>query len=266
MKGSLYFVKQYDFVIKLSEIRRKKLLKRAFFVSFLLHFLFFALFISLSFVNKNHYKPQIIEVLPADYKPFPTEEKVPEAVPEKTQEKETIENREPVTPIEKEKVIATKEAKETKQESSFKIPVNTKPDLSWRKNVDKIVSKEKLKKITVSKLDNLSKGEDNKKAPHITSTNVPLVYARMLSYLIRSHWSIPEDLGHKFYGLSAEIEVTIDTMGNIKSSTISRSSGDPIFDDYAKDAVAKTGKIPLPPKEVFTSIFLNDKIIIEFRP
>ena len=55
-------------------------------------------------------------------------------------------------------------------------------------------------------------------------------------------------------------------MGNIKSSTISRSSGDPIFDDYAKDAVAKTGKIPLPPKEVFTSIFLNDKIIIEFRP
>lgn len=262
MKGSVYFVKQYDFVIKLSEIRRKKLLKRAFLVSFLLHFLFFALFTSLSFLNKNHYKSQIIEVFPADYKPFPTKEKVPE----KTKEKETVENKEPANPVEKEKIIATKETKEPMQERTFKIPVNAKPDFSWRKNVDKIVSKEKPKKITVSKLDNVSKSEDNKMLPQTTSTNVPLGYARMLSFLIRSHWSIPEDLGHKFYGLSAEIEVTIDAMGNIKSSTISRSSGNPIFDDYAKDAVAKTGKIPLPPKEVFASIFLNDKIIIEFRP
>jgi len=39
-----------------------------------------------------------------------------------------------------------------------------------------------------------------------------------------------------------------------------------LFDYYAKEAVLKTGKLPLPPKEILATIFLNGKITIEFKP
>lgn len=201
---------------------------------------------------------QIIEIAEADYVPLPEKEKPLDTNAEAENTEEQI----------KEKSIKKKEDEKNlvKEESSFKIPERKRPDLSWKKDVEKSFSKENINKITVSKLQTDSKKEVIQNTRNTSQVAVPISYVRMLGFLIRSHWYIPEDLGHKFYGLSAELEVTIDAYGNIKSVDVSRSSGNSVFDYYAREAVLRTGKFPLPPKELFATVFLNDKIIIEFKP
>ncbi|GAB4439642.1 MAG: hypothetical protein OHK0040_11140 [bacterium] len=244
------------------EVKRKKLLKKAFFLSLLCHIAFFSLFITLSLplFKKSDIVPQVIEITNADYVPFPEKEKPVDKEEEAKKEEER--------PISKnENVIKKEEQKSSpKEEGDFKIPERKRPDFSWKKDVEKKLPQENLNKITVSNLQRDSTKDALINAKNAPVPSVPLAYARMLGFLIRSHWYVPEDLGHKFYGLSAELEVTIDAFGNIKNVVVTRSSGNGSFDFYAKEAVLKTGKFPLPPKETFATIFLDDKIRVEFKP
>jgi TonB family protein len=168
---------------------------------------------------------------------------------------------------------------------------NTRPDTSWRDSVSKALPDRKAgvpQKITVSKMEQqtgkaggasgtgaggagsgsaAAKGTAPSYAGKSGGLGGPAMsYLGMLINIFRNNWSLPEDLGHKFYNLSCEIEVSVDAGGNIKKTEVARSSGNSVFDFYAKDAAMKTKKIPLPPKEIFESLFLSDKITLEFKP
>lgn len=201
---------------------------------------------------------QVIEITEASYVPLPEKEKPINTKEETKSEKD----------LDTEKIVKkdTDDKKNVDEENDFKIPERKKPNLDWKKDVEKKLLKENIKKITVSKLQNDIKRNVPQNEKGTSQQMAPVGYARMLGFLIRSHWYIPEDLGHKFYGLSTELEVTIDLTGNIKNVDVYRSSGNSVFDYYAKEAVLKTGKFPLPPKELFATIFINGKIIIEFKP
>jgi len=261
LKGSVFFIAQYDFVTKVTRQRKKRLLKKALFLSLLCHTFFIAAFIFIAkpFLTNKEVTPQLIEITEAPYVPLQEKEVKNEAqetmqdVPEKDKaEIKAVEKKE----APKEDVVEKKE---------FRIPERKRPDPSWRSKVEKEFTKPAPKKIVISRSD-----IEYKKQPYqdvkSTQPTVPASYIRMIGFLIKSHWYIPEDLGHKFYGLSAELDVTIDAIGTIKKVEIASSSGNNLFDYYAKEAVLKTGKLPLPPKEILETIFLNGKITIEFKP
>ncbi len=261
LKGSVFSIKQYEFITKVEESRKKNLLKKAFFLSLCLHLLVFAgFFVFYSHLfKKGETVSKEIQVALADYVPFPSEQK-----PE-TKEEPVVNEKQDLPAVKENKQESEKTPLRTEPE--FKVPDRRRPDLSWRSNVEKKVQIERTQPPLPSKVSVNYKALPQQTAKAGTQANASQIsYARMLGFLIRSHWSVPEDLGHKFYGLSAELVVTIDSSGNIKNIEISRSSGDKTFDYYAKEAVSRTGRFPLPPKDLFATLFLDGKITIEFKP
>lgn len=251
MKGSIFVIKQYEFLNLLTQRRRKILIKKAFLLSLILHLLFFLVF-SLSFSRvktKVTLKSEEILVINADYVPFSKEESHTEI---KEERKEVVENNVSKT------VKNTEETKERKND--FTMRERRRVDKGWHAEIEKRFKIRNLEKIVISKgIDDIKKHlKWDQKESQVSSS--PTNYIKLLAILIRSHWSIPEDLGHKCYDKSVEWEIAIDDAGKIKEVNLVRSSGYSDCDFYAKEAILKTKQFPLPPKE------LGDRIIIEFRP
>lgn len=255
MSGSVYITKQFEFIEKKIAERKRKRFKNSLFLSLTFHALFIigVTLFAFSPFSKKDLQSKIFVVEHAEYKPFPSENKPapPDAPVEKA-----------VEPEQKPAVV------EQKQKPTLPEKYRTQPDLSWRENVSKIIPEKKppavISKITVSKA--VSEKPVVAAQPSGVSPRQVNSYLAGLASIFRSHWTIPEDIAHKCYGKVTEIEVSIDLLGNIKSATVVKSFGDADCDFYARDAALKTKQIPLPPKEMFESLFLSDKITLEFKP
>jgi colicin import membrane protein len=62
---------------------------------------------------------------------------------------------------------------------------------------------------------------------------------------MRQFWSLPEYLKHR--NLEASVLVRFDQNGNILSKSISKSSGNPAFDELVIGTVEKSSPVPAPP-------------------
>lgn len=264
LKGSVYFIAEFDFVNKVLKERKKRLFQKVFLLSFLCHALIvMSVLITAPYRKNNELKQQLVEIIDATYVPLPSLDE-PKVEPNETAPQISSKD-EPKITERKEQIQENVSEKKEFSLPERKVLNRNRPDTSWRKEVEKKFQAEKPQKISISRADL----EYKKQAPQNINASPSAnsqSYIRLLSYMIRSHWYVPEDYGHKFYGLSSELEVSLDINGYIKNVEIIRSSGNGLFDNYAKEAVIKTGRFPLPPKEMFESIFLNGKIIIEFKP
>ena len=86
-------------------------------------------------------------------------------------------------------------------------------------------------------------------------------YVADLDTHIKKNWEVPEWLAKKDY--KAQVRVKIDDRGNILSRQITKSSGNPNYDDAVLAAIDKSAPFP-PPPEKFISIVTNDGILIGF--
>ncbi len=80
------------------------------------------------------------------------------------------------------------------------------------------------------------------------------VYKGLVEYALRSHWSRPEDLDDSTF--VADVELNIDSKGNVTSSRLIKASGNARWDNSVKAAVAATKVISRPPPKGFPGLFV----------
>jgi TonB family protein len=77
-------------------------------------------------------------------------------------------------------------------------------------------------------------------------------YFTQVFQAIRQNWSTPTGLINdaQLAALSAEIRIQIENDGALRNPTLTRSSGNSLFDDSCMRAVRSTGSVPPPPPSV----------------
>ncbi|MEK7691109.1 MAG: energy transducer TonB, partial [Bdellovibrionota bacterium] len=132
--------------------------------------------------------------------------------------------------------------------------------------LDRIKSLEKIKDQA---------NEEKKMAPPIlgneisrgTSLSDDAVTSMQASYFdqVRDHlqnnWELPVWLARQ--NLSAQVMVTLDGRGMIRSVRFVKPSGNPQFDETVRRTLRASQPLPIPPSEVKTSVLL-DGILIGF--
>jgi outer membrane biosynthesis protein TonB len=83
------------------------------------------------------------------------------------------------------------------------------------------------------------------------------VYKALVEHSLRTKWSRPENIADDNY--AAEVELTIDKNGKILSTRWVSGSGDAVWDNSVKTAVAQTKSLSRPPPKGFP-----EKIIVRF--
>lgn len=86
-------------------------------------------------------------------------------------------------------------------------------------------------------------------------------YIEQVEQQIRSNWSLPQWLAKK--PLTARVRVRFDEKGNITSTQIVKSSGNPSFDEIVVDTVRKSSPVP-PPPEKFVRMLSVEGILFGF--
>ena len=75
------------------------------------------------------------------------------------------------------------------------------------------------------------------------------LYKGLLEYALRSKWNRPDNLADDAF--VAEIEVTVDRTGKISSPKWQKSSGNTVWDDSVRQAIAGTTSMTRPPPTNF---------------
>lgn len=87
--------------------------------------------------------------------------------------------------------------------------------------------------------------------PVETSSDPVQVYKSLVEYALRSHWDRPEDIqDHSFV---AEVEVSVDSDGQINDPVWKRGSGNKRWDDSVRRALATASGVDRPPPPHFPS-------------
>lgn len=93
-------------------------------------------------------------------------------------------------------------------------------------------------------------------AKDVQSVSDPnVVYKGLVEHALRSRWNRPEDIADDKY--IAEVELTIDSEGQITGSRWVKGSGDARWDNSVKAAIAATKVITRPPPKGFPPSFLT---------
>jgi hypothetical protein len=92
----------------------------------------------------------------------------------------------------------------------------------------------------------------------VESTSDPVqIYKGLIEYSLRSHWQRPGDIDdHSF---EADIEVSVDSTGQIESPVWKRASGNKRWDDSIKHALAEAQSVDRPPPPHFPS-----RVVVRF--
>ena len=97
--------------------------------------------------------------------------------------------------------------------------------------------------------------EFNDGAHDVLSVSDPnAIYKGLVEHALRSHWSRPDNLPDDQF--AAEVELTVDSEGNVNSYRWIKGSGDPRWDDPVKAALAQTKTISRPPPKGFPASFV----------
>ena len=84
----------------------------------------------------------------------------------------------------------------------------------------------------------------------VQSSSDPVqLYKGLLEYALRSKWNRPDNLADDAF--VAEIEVTVDRTGKISSPKWQKSSGNTVWDDSVRQAIAGTTSMTRPPPTNF---------------
>ena len=88
----------------------------------------------------------------------------------------------------------------------------------------------------------------------VTVSDPKLLYKGLIELALRSRWNRPEDIADETY--VAEVELYIDSEGNVTGSKWIKGSGDAKWDKSVKEAVAATKSISRRPPKGFPGTFL----------
>ena len=84
----------------------------------------------------------------------------------------------------------------------------------------------------------------------VTSTNAPIDhYKSLVEFAIRSNWQRPEGLADEQF--VAQAEVAIDPAGKLKTYTLTKRSGNAVWDKTVLQALAATQTLSRPPPKGF---------------
>lgn len=86
-------------------------------------------------------------------------------------------------------------------------------------------------------------------------------YKSAIDHHIKQFWQLPEWLAKK--GLRAQAIVRIDATGHLISKQLTRSSGNPDFDEGVLATIDRSSPLPKPPSK-FIPIVGSDGIVVEF--
>lgn len=90
-----------------------------------------------------------------------------------------------------------------------------------------------------------------------TSSDSGEIYKGFVEYALRSRWNRPDNLADD--GYVAEVEVSVDRSGQISNPSWKKSSGDKLWDDSVRKAIAAVKSLDRPPPTNFPS-----RIIVRF--
>ena len=182
------------------------------------------------------------------------------ALPTKNQNSESDSKKE-ILPI-KDKKIPEIENKEISLKKSKQKQIDALKKLQKMSAIDKIkddLSKEKPKVGSVAPI----KGEVISAGTRPTGLS-RIEYDSFLAQVdatVKNNWALPQWLIN--LPLQARVKVKIDPSGQLISKEISRSSGNPSYDEYCLAAVEKSAPFPAVP-EKFSEIFKVDGFVVGF--
>lgn len=238
--------------------------------------------IKVSFFNKPQLNlSEAIRVdmvgLPEKYNPAEKSTDMPEKIEARPEPVAEDKKPEPVVaePVAEKKAEPKAEPKEAKADTKAK----TEPDsikLSKAKQKQK-AALEKLKKLSaVEKIRQqvqtekaaaetakilkgrvLSRGTALTGLDRIQSDN----YTGQLDALVKANWALPQWLIGKAF--KTKVLVKIEPDGRVSDKKVVQSSGNPTYDDYCLQAVAKAEPFPKVPVK-FTEIYAEDGVIFGF--
>jgi protein TonB len=90
-----------------------------------------------------------------------------------------------------------------------------------------------------------------------TTSDPNVLYKGFVEYTLRSRWNRPDSIADSSY--VAEVEVTLDREGRLLSSVWKKGSGDTLWDNSVKKALADTRSIGRPPPKGFP-----EKVVVRF--
>ena len=92
----------------------------------------------------------------------------------------------------------------------------------------------------------------------VQSSSDPVqLYKGLLEYSLRSKWNRPEDMADEAF--IAEVEVTVDRTGKISSPKWQKGSGNTVWDDSVRQAIAATTSLNRPPPTNFPA-----RVVVRF--
>lgn len=225
------------------------------------------------------FKPEMIDISQAvrvDMVDLPdklSDKQLPEKVQDILKQKEPV----PVQP--------EPEAEEPKEEKKVpppkELPTKTEKEIDTTAvNIKKVQQKQKsafdkLKKLSaIEKIkEELKNADDKKSAPikgRVLSAGTKIAgldklqsdeYLTQLDAQIKAHWAIPQWMIGKPF--KATVWIKLDPAGNVIFKQISKSSGNPTYDEYCLAAVEKASPFPRVPDK-FTEVYKSDGVSFAF--
>jgi colicin import membrane protein len=89
------------------------------------------------------------------------------------------------------------------------------------------------------------------------------IYAQQIQSRVKRYWSKPINARS---GMTVTLEVKLIPGGDVKSVKVIKSSGDPVFDRSAENAVYKAAPMPMPSDPDATQKIISEGIEFEFKP
>lgn len=193
------------------------------------------------------------------------------ALPTKNQSTKVKENTKPepkdsIKDIKKE-ALPVKDKKQLAQEKEISLKKSKQKQLDALKKLQKMSALEKIKDDLVKEKAKL--GSQPIKGEVISAGTRPSGIAKLeydiflaqIDSTIKNNWSLPQWLID--LPLQARIRVRIDPSGTLIATDVSRSSGNPSYDEFCVAAVEKSAPFPAVPAK-FAEIFKIDGFIVGF--
>jgi TonB family protein len=235
-----------------------RVLYKALSISLLVHLAVIISLVVFPFLKTEEHIP----VIQVSLVPLPEpEEKEPVVEPkkEKPAEKKPPEKKEEPAPVEEKPKPVEKKPKPVEKKPK---PVQKKPEkkeVVKKKDVKKKpeVKKDQSLKRVQQKIDDLKKkmsSQANAEAEYQRTARVAETkkhaYFNAIATRIQANWSLLKNQMEDVGTLTTDVGLQIRRDGTIESIFVEKSSGDPLFDEFAIRAVKRSAPLPSFPKEV----------------
>ena len=140
----------------------------------------------------------------------------------------------------------------TQEKEEHTLEKRMKASLARMKSLAKISADEKPMPDVPLKGNKISKGSSV--SGDARESNVASYFDSIRDRL-QENWALPVWLARQ--NLSAQVDIYIDSRGNIRSFRFTRISGNPHFDDAVKKTIAQSAPFPAPPADLAATLLIN---------